>query len=124
MAEIASVKAAEAAKQYFVLSSQSSYCLEEVAEAAPNGKLLFEMDLRLNLLVQQDLIKRLSKYSQFKGIVMNASYQSCRVTENEWKNDFQLPKHLNAGNLLRYKGLYGKNHLIRDGYGLLSNIGK
>lgn len=70
------------------------------------------------------MVKRIAKHPQFKGIVMNAAYQSERVTENEWKNDFELPKHLECGSLTTYKELYGKTDAIRDGYGLLTIKGR
>jgi hypothetical protein len=53
--------------------------------------------------------------------VINAQYLSERVTENEWKNDFEIPPHLKAGTLIKYKDTYGNTKDIRDSYGLLSN---
>ena len=56
--------------------------------------------------------------------MLNAAYQTNRVTENEWKNDFELPKHLHSANLLKYKAKFGRSESTRDGYGMLMNAGK
>ena len=41
-----------------------------------------------------------------------------RMTENEWKNDFELPPYLKLGNLEKYDG---KCDDLRCGYGFLNN---
>ena len=53
--------------------------------------------------------------------MINAQYLSERVTENEWKNDFEIPPHLVAGSLIKYKDTHGTSHAIRDSYGLFNN---
>jgi (S)-2-hydroxy-acid oxidase len=103
-AEKASAKAAAEMDQVYVLSSASTCTIEEVVEAT-NGKgtKWLEVDTRLPPAVIQDLVRRVSGFPCFKGIVINAQYQSDRVTENEWKNDFEIPPHLVAGTLQKYK---------------------
>lgn len=53
--------------------------------------------------------------------MINAAYQSLRITENEWKNDWQIPPHLKCGSLVAYKDQYGKSNELRDSYGLLTH---
>lgn len=81
----------------------------------------FELDARLPEAVRKDLVDRVAAHPCFKGIIINAQYLTGRVTENEWKNDFILPPHLVAGNLIKYKDSYGNSHDLRNSYGLLSN---
>jgi len=86
-----------------------------------HGSKFFELDARLPEPIRHDLIDRVAAHACFKGIIINAQYLSGRVTENEWKNDFIIPPHLVAGNLIKYKETYGNSHEIRDSYGLLNN---
>lgn len=121
-AEKASALAAADMNQVYVLSSASTCSIEEVVEATKGkGTKYFELDTRLPNAVIQDLVRRVSAHACFKGLVINAQYLSERVTENEWKNDFEIPPHLKAGTLIKYKDTYGSSNAIRDSYGLLSN---
>ena len=121
-AEKASAKAAADLNQIYVLSSASTCSIEEVVEATSGkGSKYFELDIRLPHAVIQDLVRRVSAHPCFKGFVINALYLSERVTENEWKNDFEIPPHLVSGSLIKYKKTYGSSDAIRDSYGLLSN---
>lgn len=52
--------------------------------------------------------------------MINAAYQSQRVTENEWKNDFEVPPYIVADNIHEYKNTGGKEATIRNAYGLYS----
>ena len=121
-AEKASAKAAADLNQLYVLSTASTCSIEEVVEHT-NGKgtKFFELDTRLPSAVIEDLVRRVSAQPCFKGFVINAQYLSERVTENEWKNDFEIPPHLKAGSLMKYKSHHGSSNAIRDSYGLLSN---
>jgi len=121
-AEKASAKAAADLDQLYVLSCQSTCSIEDVVEATGGkGTKYFELDTRLPQPVMLDLARRVSAHPCFKGIVINAQYLSERVTENEWKNDFEIPPHLKSGSLIKYKNTYGNSDAIRDSYGLLSN---
>jgi L-lactate dehydrogenase (cytochrome) len=121
-AEKASAQAAADINQVYVLSSASTCSIEEVVEATKGkGSKFFELDTRLPGAVIQDLVRRVCVHPCFKGIVINAQYLSERVSENEWKNDFEIPPHLKAGTLIKYKDTYGNSDDIRDSYGLLSN---
>jgi isopentenyl diphosphate isomerase/L-lactate dehydrogenase-like FMN-dependent dehydrogenase len=105
-----------------VLSSESTASIEDVVAATKGqGLKYFELDARLPEAVRKDLIDRVAAHPCFKGIIINAQYLSARVTENEWKNDFIIPPHLVAGNLIKYKDTYGNSHDLRNSYGLLSN---
>lgn len=120
--EIASAMAAASLNQMYCLSASSTKSIEEVAEAVgTQGKLMFETDLRLPNEVRYDLIKRISKFQCFKAIVINSQYQTLRITENEWKNDFEVPRYLKAGTLIKYKNKMGSSDVVRSGYGLLAN---
>jgi isopentenyl diphosphate isomerase/L-lactate dehydrogenase-like FMN-dependent dehydrogenase len=123
-AEKASALAAAQLNQLYVLSCQSTASIEDVVKATKGqGNKYFELDARLPEPVRLDLIDRVAAHPCFKGIIINAQYLSGRVTENEWKNDFIIPPHLVAGNLIKYKSSYGNSHEIRDSYGLLNNNG-
>ena len=103
-----------------MLSSHSSKSIEEIVKATKGkGSMLFELDVRLPEAVRMDLVQRVAQHQCFKGVVINAQYVSGRVTENEWKNDFALLPHLEAGTLKKYKDTYGNSHLLRDSYGLV-----
>lgn len=123
-AELASSKAAESLNMVYTLSSLSNASLEEVAAHCPNGKMLFDLDMRLPKDVRADLVNRVTHIPQFVGIVINAQYQSDRITENEWKNDFALPPHLELGNLQKYTKQFGTSSSTRDAYGLLTRYGE
>lgn len=69
--------------------------------------------------MRRDLVERACKFSDFKGIIIDAQYYSNRVTENEWKNDFIIPPHLKCGTLEKYRASHGTNNQLRDSYGLL-----
>lgn len=121
-AERASALAAANINQVYVLSSASTCSIEDVVKATEGkGTKYFELDTRLPGAVIQDLVKRVSAQPCFRGIVINAQYLSGRVTENEWKNDFEIPPHLKAGTLIKYKDTYGTCNNIRNSYGLLNN---
>jgi len=98
--ELASAQAAADLKQIYVLSSESTFSIEEIVKATNGqGTKMLEVDIRLPDNVILDLVKRASQHACFKGIVINAQYISNRITENEWKNDFVIPPHLTAGTL-------------------------
>jgi len=80
---------------------------------------MLSIDARLPEDVRKDLIQRAAKFSDFKGIVLDAQYYSNRVTENEWKNDFAIPPHLKCGTLEKYRKSHGSSDQLRDSYGLL-----
>ena len=102
--ELASAQAAAELNQLFVLSSESTFSIEEVVKATKGqGPKLLEIDVRLPDAVIADLVGRASKHDCFKGFIVNAQFISNRITENEWKNDFIIPPYLNAGNLKPYK---------------------
>jgi isopentenyl diphosphate isomerase/L-lactate dehydrogenase-like FMN-dependent dehydrogenase len=100
--ELESARAAEKLGMLYTLSCFSNSSIEEVAEAS-KAQMLFELDLRLPSQVIDDLLKRISWFPQFIGVVINAQYSSDRLTENEWKNDFELAPHLRLGNLEQYR---------------------
>lgn len=85
--------------------------------------MLFELDIRLNEEIRNDLVKRVCQLDAFKGVVLNAQYLSNGITENEWKNDFAIPPHLEAGSLTKYRAQHGTTDALRDSYGLLTNQG-
>jgi lactate oxidase len=121
-AEKASALAAAQLNQLYVLSSESTASIEDVVKATKgHGLKYFELDARLPEAVRKDLIDRVAAHPCFKGIIINAQYLTGRVTENEWKNDFALPPHLVAGNLIKYKDSYGNSHDLRNSYGILDN---
>jgi len=102
--ELASAVAAAELNQLFVLSSESTFSIEEVVAATKGkGPKMFEIDVRLPDPAILDLIKRVAAHDCFVGIVINAQFISNRTTENEWKNDFIIPPHLKAGSLKKYK---------------------
>jgi isopentenyl diphosphate isomerase/L-lactate dehydrogenase-like FMN-dependent dehydrogenase len=119
--ELASAVAAAELNQLFVLSSESTFSIEEVVTATKGkGPMMFEIDVRLPDAIINDLIKRVAAHDCFIGIVINAQFISNRITENEWKNDFIIPPFLKAGSLKKYKAQYGTTDSLRDCYGLLS----
>ena len=86
-----------------MLSSLSNFSIEEVVRATDGkGQMFIEIDPRLPPSVREDLVRRAARHDCFKGFVLNAAYLSSRVTEMEWKFDFEIPPHLKLGNLLPY----------------------
>ena len=88
--------------------------------------MLLEIDTRLPPMVINDLVVRAAKHLCFVGIVFNVRYDSDRVTEMEWKQDFVIPPHLKAGTLIKYafkepKTLDENEVALRDCYGLLKH---
>lgn len=88
--------------------------------------MMLEIDMRLPKMVVADLVARISNHECFIGVVLDAQYHSDRVTENEWKNDFQIPAHLSAGTLIKYawrvpSSLTENAEALRTCYGLLTN---
>ena len=59
--EKASALAAAESNQIYVLSSFSSFCIEEVAMAS-SGPMMFELDMRLPERVRSDLIHRVLRF--------------------------------------------------------------
>mmetsp|Transcript_19430 Transcript_19430/g.33055 ORF Transcript_19430/g.33055 Transcript_19430/m.33055 type:complete len:182 (-) Transcript_19430:629-1174(-) len=93
--ELASAKAAAELNQLYCLSSLSNFSIEEVVEATQGkGTMMLEVDCRLPASVREDLVRRAAAHSCFKGVVLNAQFFSDRVTEMEWKFDFEVPPHL------------------------------
>lgn len=93
--ELASAVAAADLNQIFVLSSESTFSIEDVVKATKGrGPKLLEVDVRLPKPVIFDLVKRASQHDCFIGVVVNAQFISNRITENEWKNDFIIPPYL------------------------------
>ena len=71
--ELASAIAAAELNQLFVLSSESTFSIEEVVKATKGkGPKLFEIDVRLPDVIIQDLVKRVAAHDCFVGIVVNA----------------------------------------------------
>ena len=82
--------------------------------------MMFELDMRLPERVRTELISRVMRFPQFKAIVINAAYQSQRITKNEYTNNFEMPPYLVADNIHEYKKSNGKEGNIRNAYGLFS----
>lgn len=115
-AELGSAKAAGRLNQLYCLSSLSTCSIEEVA-AVSEGPMLFELDLRLPKSIRDDLIRRVNAHEQFKGIVINAQYSSDRISEEEWKHDFQLPPYLKIGSLESYRQEHVVSNCLKTAYG-------
>lgn len=99
-----SALAATELEMLYTMPCTSSYSLEEVDKVTNGlGPKLFEIDIRLRHEIRNDLVKRVCQSKSFIGVVINAQYLSGRVTENEWKNDFKIPPHLESGCLVQYK---------------------
>ena len=67
--ECATAKAAEEAGTLFILSTISTSSIEEVAAAAPNGLMWFQLYIYKDRAVTQDLVKRAER-AGFKAIVL------------------------------------------------------
>ena len=119
--ELASARAAAEKEQFYCLSSLSNFSIEQVAEATGGrGFMFIEVDPRLPKEVRVDLVKRAGALKCFKGVIVNGGYQSSRVSEMEWKYDFEIPPHLELGNLKKYQEQFGTSKSLRDGYGMLT----
>ena len=60
---------------------------------------MFCLDMRLPVAVRDDLVRRVNALPQFAHLVLDSGAQSLRVTENEWKNDFEVAAYLEMGSL-------------------------
>ena len=81
--EMASALAAAELNQLFVLSSESTYSIEDIIKATKgHGPKLLEVDARLPNPIIFDLVRRASQYDCFIGIVINTEFINNRTNEN------------------------------------------
>ncbi|XP_001604479.1 hydroxyacid oxidase 1 [Nasonia vitripennis] len=113
--ECANVKAAQAAKTVFILSTISTSSIEEVAEAAPEAVKWFQLYVYFDRNVTLNLIRRAEK-AGFKALVLTVDTPMFGDRRRDIRNKFALPKHLRFANFDGY--LARKINSSSEGSGL------
>lgn len=98
--EKATAKAAKAAKTIMALSMMSNYSLEEVSEVT-NQPLWFQLYVAQDKKITQSLVARAEK-SGYTALIVTVDAITLGKRERDIRNQFSLPQHLQASNLLEY----------------------
>ena len=96
--ELAAAKAAESAGTVFVVSTASSYSLEEIS-AATTGRLWFQVYLWKSREVISDLVKRAEK-SRYEALVLTVDVPVVGKRVRDARNGMAIPPRVRPGSVL------------------------
>ncbi|XP_026764192.2 2-Hydroxyacid oxidase 1 [Galleria mellonella] len=95
--ELANVKAAQAEKTIYTLSTIATSSIEEVAEAAPHGIKWFQLYIYNDRDVTKKLVLRAEK-AGYKAIALTVDTPLFGIRRADVRNRFTLPPHLKLAN--------------------------
>ncbi|XP_049887557.1 uncharacterized protein LOC126381968 [Pectinophora gossypiella] len=113
--ELANVKAAQAERVIYTLSTIATSSIEEVAEAAPDAIKWFQLYIYNDREVTRELVTRAEK-AGFKAIVLTVDTPLFGLRRADVRNKFTLPSHLKLANFEGH--LSTKIHATGNGSGL------
>ena len=96
--EVATVKAAGAAKTLMTLSTISTFSIEEIMAVA-TGPVWFQLYVFKDRAISASLVKR-AEVAGCKAIVITVDVPLLGRRERDVRNDFKLPDHISVKNLL------------------------
>jgi len=100
--ECATAKAAEALETILILSSHSNSTLEEVFQAAPNGRKWLQLYVLRNREITTDVIKR-AEDSGIEAIILTIDFVVFGLRLVNMRNQFHLPPNLTSAILAKYQ---------------------
>jgi len=121
--ELANARAAGAAGTVFILSTLTTYSLEDVAAAAPDTIKWFQLYVYKDRDLTRALVQRAEK-AGFKALVLTVDANVFGIRYADKRNNFNLPKHLKFGNFADFDKSQTEKHGDRDDSGLRQYVSK
>lgn len=106
--ELATARAAKKHDTLMILSTYSTYSMEDVAKAAPGGLRMLQLYVHKDRKVANDLIKR-AEVSGYQGIVVTVDRPKLGRRIADAKNKFKRPSDLKMQNLKQEKEPEGQD---------------
>jgi len=122
LGELATAKASGKAKSLMCLSSLATASIEDVAAADSNGLYWFQLYIFNNREITKELVQRAEK-AHYKAIVLTVDTPVLGRREDDVRNGFTLPPHLELANFSK-NSILGKLELGKKGIesGLMAYI--
>ncbi|XP_043927426.1 hydroxyacid oxidase 2-like [Protopterus annectens] len=114
--ELSTARASGAMNVCYITSTNSTYSVEEIADAAPNGLHWLQLYVFRERKLSEQLVRR-AEAAGYKALVLTVDAPLVGKRRADIRNNFQLPPHLKVKN---FDGLFEESNGSKE-YGMPAN---